>query len=231
MKLSIVVPCYNEKENIPLILQRFNEVINRDDIEIIFVNNGSTDGSEEIFNSLLPQYPFAKYVKIESNQGYGYGIIQGLNETQGEYIGWTHADMQTDPNDIIKALELIEKSGNKNLFVKGNRKGRPFFDIFFTFGMSCFETLLLGKFLWDINAQPNIFSRELFEQWQNPPFDFALDLFALYEAKKQGFKIMRFPVVFPERIHGCSHWNTGLQGKWKFIKRTLDFSFDLKKRL
>ena len=231
MKLSIVVPCYNEKENIPLILQRFNEVINRDDIEIIFLFNVSTDGSEEIFNSLLPQYPFAKYVKIESNQGYGYGIIQGLNETQGEYIGWTHADMQTDPNDIIKALELIEKSGNKNLFVKGNRKGRPFFDIFFTFGMSCFETLLLGKFLWDINAQPNIFSRELFEQWQNPPFDFALDLFALYEAKKQGFKIMRFPVVFPERIHGCSHWNTGLQGKWKFIKRTLDFSFDLKKRL
>ena len=231
MKLSIVIPCYNEEKNIPLILERFNEVIKRDDIEVILVNNGSTDNSESVFNELLPKYPFAKCVKVEVNQGYGYGILQGLQAAKGEYIGWTHADMQTDPNDVIKALEIIEKTNVKKVFVKGNRKGRPFFDVFFTFGMGCFETLLMGEFLWDINAQPNIFSRELFENWQNPPFDFALDLFALYEAKKQGFKIIRFPVLFPERIYGTSHWNTSLKAKWKFIKRTFEFSFKLKKGL
>ncbi len=228
MKLSIVVPCYNEAENIPLILKRFSEVIKRDDIEVILVNNGSTDNSEDILNSLLPNYPFAKTVKVEVNQGYGYGILQGLKSANGKYIGWTHADMQTDPIDVIKALEIIENQNKDKIFVKGNRKGRPLFDVFFTFGMGCFETLLMGQFLWDINAQPNIFSRELFDNWSNPPYDFALDLFALYEAKKQNYNILRFPVFFPERIHGSSHWNTGILAKWKFIKRTIDFSFKLK---
>lgn len=231
IKLSIVIPCYNEEKNIPLILERFNDVIKREDIEVILVDNGSTDNSNSVFAELLPKYPFSKVIRVEINQGYGYGILQGLNNATGEYIGWTHADMQTDPMDVIKALEIIEKENNSKLLVKGNRKGRPFFDNFFTFGMGCFETLLMGEFLWDINAQPNIFSRKLYEQWQNPPYDFALDLFTLYEAKKHSYKIIRFPVIFPERIHGTSHWNTGLSAKWKFIKRTIDFSLKLKKGL
>lgn len=231
IKLSVVIPCYNESENIPLILERFNQVILRDDIEIILVDNGSVDDSEKVLNELLPKYSFAKKVKVDTNQGYGFGILKGLEHSQGDYIGWTHADMQTDPADIIKALDIIEKTNEQKLMVKGTRKGRPFFDVFFTFGMGCFETLLMGKFLWDINAQPNIFSRALYENWKNPPYDFALDLFALYEAKRQGFKIIRFPVLFPERIHGTSHWNTGFKAKLKFIKRTLDFSFNLRKEI
>ena len=59
----------------------------------------------------------------------------------GEYIGWTHADMQTDPADILKALEIIEREQGL-VFVKGNRKGRPLFDVFFTAGMSLFETFI-----------------------------------------------------------------------------------------
>lgn len=47
MKLSIVVPCYNEADNIPLILERFNEVINNNEVEVVLVNNGSTDNSAE----------------------------------------------------------------------------------------------------------------------------------------------------------------------------------------
>ena len=231
MKLSIVIPCYNEEKNIPLILQRFNEVLKRDDIEVILVNNGSTDNSDAVLDEMLPKYQFLKVVKVEKNQGYGYGILQGLNVAKGEYIGWTHADMQTDPADVIKALEIIEKTKETKVFAKGNRKGRSLFDNFFTFGMSCFETFLLGKLLWDINAQPNIFSRSLYENWKNPPFDFSLDLFAFYEAKKMRSKIMRFPVVFPERIHGMSHWNTGNIAKLKFIKRTLDYSFKVKREL
>ncbi len=60
MKLSIVVPCYNEEENIPLILERFQEVIEREDIEVILVNNGSTDNSAQVLEQLLPKYSFAK---------------------------------------------------------------------------------------------------------------------------------------------------------------------------
>lgn len=230
MKLSVVVPCYNEEENIPLILERFGEIIKRDDVEVILVNNGSTDGSSKVLEELLPKYPFAKTTLVPVNQGYGYGILQGLKECSGEYIGWTHADMQTDPADILKALAIIEKE-KEPVFVKGSRKGRPFLDVFFTAGMSLFETCYLHKNLYDINAQPNIFPKTFFAQWENPPYDFSLDLYALYMARVKGLKVVRFPVLFPERIHGESKWNTGLKSKWKFIKRTMEFSVKLKKTL
>lgn len=231
MKMSIVVPCYNEQENIPLILNRFSEVITRDDVEVVLVDNGSTDDSPRILKELLPRYAFAKTTRVENNQGYGYGIIQGLKNCSGEFIGWTHADMQTDPADLMKALQIIEENDDdKKLYVKGNRKGRRAFDQFFTSGMSLFETIYLGVKLYDVNAQPNVFSREFFLNWKNPPKDFALDLYALYMAQKSGLRIERFDVMFPERVHGKSHWNNGsLKAKWKFIKRTLDFSFKLKK--
>lgn len=83
MKLSIVVPCYNEEENIPLILERFEEIIEQKDIEVILVNNGSTDNSAQILADLLPKYSFVKTVLVEVNQGYGYGILQGLHMCRG----------------------------------------------------------------------------------------------------------------------------------------------------
>lgn len=231
MKLSIAVPCYNEAENIPLILQRFHEVIRRKDIEVVLVDNGSSDNTQEVLARLLPKYPFAKSIRVEVNQGYGFGIVQGLKACRGEFIGWTHADMQTDPADLIRALKIVEKNNNsKRIFVKGRRKGRPLFDRFFTFGMSVFETMYMGEKLYDINAQPNVFCRSFFEAWKNPPRDFSLDLYALYMAHKAGLCIKRFDVAFPERVHGFSHWNTGLASKWKFIKRTVCFSINLKKR-
>ena len=228
VKLSIVVPCYNEEENIPLLLERFGEVVSGKDMEVILVDNGSTDGSAHVLKELLPRYSFARTVAVSVNQGYGYGILQGLKECRGEYIGWTHADMQTDPADIMKALEIIEKERGL-VFVKGNRKGRPLFDVFFTVGMSLFETCYLHERLYDINAQPNIFSKIFYSEWKEPPFDFSLDLYALYMARKKGLKVVRFPVMFPERIHGESKWNTGFSAKWKFIKRTVAFSVKLKK--
>ncbi len=232
VKLSIIIPCYNEEKNIPLILNRFNEVINRNDVEVVIVNNGSTDDSEKIIQGHLPKYPFAISTKVEVNQGYGYGIISGLKQARGEYIGWTHADMQTDPYDPIKALDIIEKLGNPDdVYIKGKRKGRPFFDTFFTIGMSFFESLYMKKILWDINAQPNIFHRSFFESWDNPPYDFSLDLYALYMAKISDLKIIRFDVLFPVRIHGQSSWNTSMKAKQKFINRTIDFSIKLKKEL
>lgn len=229
MQLSIVVPCYNEEKNIKPLLQRFSEAISRADVEVILVNNGSTDNSQKVIEDLLPNYTFVRAVNVEVNQGYGYGILQGLKACQGEFVGWTHADLQTDPKDVLRALEIIESGNDKDIYLKGNRKGRPLFDQFFTIGMSLFETLYLGVKLYDINAQPNIFPKTFLERWNKPPYDFSLDLYALYMARKSNLKIVRFDVIFPERIHGESKWNTGMASKWKFIKRTIDFSRRLKR--
>lgn len=230
IKLSIVIPCYNEEKNIPLILEKLENVINRNDVEILLVNNGSTDNSENVMNQLVPNYSFTRVVKVDVNQGYGFGIKSGLNEAKGEFIGYTHADMQTDPADMLKALEIIEKQENpQNCYVKGDRKGRSLFDQVFTLGMSAFESIYLGIKLWDINAQPNVFPKSFFDSLNNIPKDFSLDLYFLYTAKKQGLNVIRFDVTFPKRIHGESSWNTGLAAKWKFIKRTINYSLKLKR--
>ena len=233
MKLSIIVPCYNEAKNIPLILKKFAGTIKRQDVEVLLVNNGSSDNSQEILNKLVSNYSFVRVIEVEVNQGYGFGITSGLCEAKGEFLGYTHADMQTDPADTIKALENIEAHQDpKNCYLKGYRKGRPIFDEFFTIGMSIFESIYLGAKLWDINAQPNIFHRSFFEKIKNDcPKDFSLDLYFLYIANKKKLNIIRFDVYFPKRIFGSSSWNKGLISKLKFIKRTVEFSMKLKKKI
>ena len=82
-----------------------------------------------------------------------------------------------------------------------------------------------------INPKKYIFHRSFFENLDSIPNDFSLDLYLLYTAQKQGLDIIRFDVLFPDRLHGESSWNTGFRSKWKFIKRTLEFSVKLKKDL
>lgn len=228
MKLSLIIPCYNEAANIPLLLERCKTLAERPDIEVILVDNGSTDDSARIIASLLPTYPGFRTVRVSKNQGYGYGILEGLRAAKGEILSWTHADLQTDPCDALRGLALIELHG-PNSFIKGRRYGRPFADVIFTVGMSIFETLLLRTRLWDINSQPTMFHRDFFSSWQCPPYDFSLDLFAYYTARTKRLSIHRFPVKFGERAHGVSHWNVNWSAKVKFIKRTVAFSLQLKK--
>ncbi|MBU6452165.1 MAG: glycosyltransferase family 2 protein [Cyanobacteria bacterium REEB67] len=231
-RLIVVVPCYNEARNIPLILKRFSEVASRADIGLLLVDNGSSDDTPAIISEQLPSFSFARSFRVPVNQGYGWGILQGLAQCDSDYLGWTHADMQTDPLDLLRAFEIIEKGGFRpDIYVKGQRRGRPLSDSFFTGGMSIFESLYLGMPLWDINAQPNIFHRSFFDVWQSPPHDFAFDLFVYYQARRSKLDIVRFDVQFPERLHGVSTWNTGLRSKLRFIKRTLEFSVKLRRSL
>ena len=230
MKLSLIIPCYNEAANLPLLLDRCAS-LKEFDIEVILVDNGSTDNTSDVLQNLIPNYPHCRFIRVPVNQGYGYGILSGLRVASGDLLAWTHADMQTDPKDVLRGLEIFKSHGNSDIYVKGQRIKRPVADVLFTIGMSIFETLLLRTRLWDINAQPNMFSRAFFESWDNPPHDFSLDLYAYFTARSQNLPVYRFPVEFGQRAHGTSHWNINWAAKMKFIRRTIDFSFELKKRL
>lgn len=231
MKLSLIIPCYNESANLPTLIKRCGEVACADAIEVVLVDNGSTDDSAAVLDRLLPQHPGVRSVRVEKNQGYGFGILSGLRAAQGDILGWTHADMQTDPMDAVKGLAFFKTHG-PDVFVKGRRFGRPAADVAFTMGMSLFETILLRKPLWDINAQPTMFSKRFFDTWSaDAPHDFSLDLYAYYKARCAGLPVYRFSVRFGERLHGTSHWNVNWAAKRKFIKRTVDFSLELKKKV
>ena len=80
MSLSLVIPCYNEEGNIPLIFARLRSVLGaRKDIEVLLVNNGSTDRSADILTAEIQRTNDARLrsVNVPVNQGYGFGILQG----------------------------------------------------------------------------------------------------------------------------------------------------------
>lgn len=233
---SLVIPCYNESAGLPELVRRCTWVAGEGRGEIVLVDNGSTDDSAAVLEGLLGPAGAedgrdgVRWVRVPVNQGYGFGITSGLAAARADIVGWTHADLQTDPADVLRALPLFEGAGDRVL-VKGRRYGRPVADRVFTAGMSVFETALLRRPLRDINAQPTLFHRELMEQWGQAPTDFSLDLFAMYTAAEQGFEIRRFPVVFAPRKWGSSSWNTDFAAKRRFIRRTLDYSLQLRKSL
>ena len=223
-KASIVIPCFNEELNLPLLIKRCQEIHQENNLlEFIFVNNGSTDNSKKILKKISNNY--IKVVNLKNNLGYGGGIIQGLKFAKNEIVGWTHADLQTDPNDLNKGIKLFEKNQDKLIFVKGRRHGRSLSENILTMGMSFFEALLFKKIMIDINAQPTLFSKELLKFINNFPNDFTIDLYVFYIALKNKYIVKRFKVNFLNRKFGVSSWNKGFLSAIKqilsFIKQSL----------
>ena len=124
MKLSLIIPCYNEAANLPLLLDRCASLGHLVDMEVILVDNGSTDNSPEVLQVLLPKYPHCRSIRVPINQGYGFGILSGLKAAEGDLLAWTHADMQTDPKDVLRGLEIFKARGIA-ISVKGQRVQRP----------------------------------------------------------------------------------------------------------
>ncbi len=228
--LTIVIPCFNESQSLPIMLDKCLKLISNKQIHVVIVNNGSSDDSLEILDKYIGIDSNLTIVNIEKNLGYGNGILKGLEKTNTEYVGWTHADLQTDIFDLETAFSELRILTNQT-YIKGSRKGRAFSDKIFTFGMSLYETLMFKTFLWDINAQPTILPRTEYLSWVDPPLDFSLDLFSYVQAKSKHMKISRIKVEFPARKFGESSWNTSFRAKIKFIKRTLIYSKKLKREL
>ena len=228
MQLSLVIPCYNEATNLEALTHRCLHLLEMAPVEIILVDNGSTDNTAATLKQLVGSDDRFQLIRVPINKGYGNGILQGLAVARSGLMGWTHADLQTDPIDVERGIGILGKMDtSKALMVKGQRYSRPLSDSLFTAGMSAFESVLLRARMWDINAQPTLFTRALYEQWEKPPDDFSLDLYAYYQAIQAGHEVIRFPVIFGDRFSGQSHWNIDFRSKSKFIRRTISYSLEL----
>jgi glycosyltransferase involved in cell wall biosynthesis len=233
--LSVIVPCYNEALNIPFIYQAFLEAIKeRKDIEVILVNNGSVDNSKEVLDILLEKDTrgLFKVIEVSLNQGYGHGILSGLKEAKGDVLAWTHADLQTDPSDVMVAYESYLHMNKPTIFVKGRRTNREFHAWFFSWSMQVLASWILKNSLEEINAQPKVFSRNFYENYlsEKAPFDFSLDLHACYWAKKTG-QIIEIPVVVRKRKFGEAKGGGSIRTKIKLILRTLRYILKFRRQL
>jgi len=230
IQISLIIPCYNEEGNIHKLLEKTSVLLGLEPrFEVVYVNNGSTDSTGVLLEDMTHNLARTRLVNIEKNIGYGHGIKKGLEASIGRIVGWTHADLQTDPIDALRGFQAAAGSFEKT-FIKGLRKKRPLMDRVFTFGMSIFESLLFRTNLRDINAQPTLFSRDLLKAVLEGPNDFSLDLYTMVRASEEGYKQIRFPVEFGPRFRGSSKWNTSTRARLQFISRTVAFSIALAKR-
>jgi len=232
--LSIVIPCYNEEKNLDIIFSKLLEIHEKNkEIEIVLVDNGSTDSTVRTLSELKDQFKhFIKFIRIDKNIGYGHGIMEGVQKASREVIAWTHADLQTDPADVLEAYKtFVNHPDYPNCILKGRRMGRNPLDTLFTAGMSIISTLLLREKISDVNAQPKMFHRDFLEKLTESPKDFSLDLYLLFQARLCGFPILEFPVHFGKRLYGESKGGGTLKGKWKLILRTLRYILKLKHNL
>ena len=118
IKYSLVIPCFNESENLINLFDRCKYLIDANhDAEVLIVDNGSTDNSAQVITDIINKYNYKRLrnVSINKNQGYGNGIICGLEQCSGDILGWTHADLQTDPVDFLNAIKIIDSSKDSEL--------------------------------------------------------------------------------------------------------------------
>lgn len=121
--ISVVIPCYNEAENIPLLVAGIDRVFKEGfngDYECILVDDGSSDSTPKVIESLKSSYPCIVSIRLNKNSGQSYALYKGLKCARGEYIVVLDGDLQNDPNDIPKLLDKLQTVD----FVQGYRQER-----------------------------------------------------------------------------------------------------------
>ena len=215
MKLSVIIPVYNEKNFISEILKRVEQV--PIDKEIIVIDDGSRDGTKEILKKIQMAGLTVLYNDI--NHGKGYSIRKGLEHVAGDIVIIQDADLEYNPDDYQKLIAPII-SGQAEV-VYGSRRLEPdydekFYNVFFWGGwlLSRLTNLLYGTSITDEPCCYKVFKTEVIK---NIPlvcerFEFCPEVTA--KVLRRGYKIHEVPVSYnPRKIKDGKKisWRDGLE--------------------
>ncbi|UCE05481.1 MAG: glycosyltransferase family 2 protein [bacterium] len=123
IEISLVVPLYNEEENVKLLHSKIRDVLDRSgkSYEIIFIDDGSRDKTFDILKAIHDENPKVKIIKFRGNFGQSAAMAAGFDAAKGEYVFALDGDLQNDPKDIPRLLEKLEEGYD---VVSGWRKDR-----------------------------------------------------------------------------------------------------------
>ena len=203
MEISAVIPVYNEKDNILLMAEKVEEAFKKGfkNYEIIFVNDGSSDGSCEILNNLKNTNTNIKVYHLNKNSGQSAAIDAGFQKAQGELILMMDGDLQTDPEDVYKLLEYIPEYD----VVNGRRATREdgFKRKLASKIGNGFRNIVTGDNIQDTGCPLKLFKKEVVKSYKlfNGMHRFLPTL-----AKYMGFKVVEVPVRHYDRLYGESKY-------------------------
>ena len=140
--ISIVVPCFNEEEALPYYYEEMNKVSKelKQDIELIFVNDGSRDKTLDVLKGLSKNDNRVKYISFSRNFGKEAAMYAGFNNASGYYVTTMDVDLQDPPELLLEMIRIIKEEGYDSVGVRRvTRKGEPVIRSFFA---RCFYKLI-----------------------------------------------------------------------------------------
>jgi dolichyl-phosphate beta-glucosyltransferase len=202
-KYSIVVPAYNERARILATLEAIIVVVRRQkwSVEVIVVNDGSTDETARIVNEFAETAPEVRLMENPGNRGKGYSVRSGLLHAHGEIVMFTDADLSAPIDEAQQLFDAIEAGadiaiGSRWLATSRQTHRQPLYRQFFG---RCFNMLTravmrlpyadtqCGFKAFTRNAAQTVFQLQTIERW-------GFDPEILFIARKRGFRVKEVPV-------------------------------------
>lgn len=229
--LSLVIPFYNEEEGCELVIQRLVEKLEyyQIDYELIPVNNGSTDQTEKIIDRCAQQHPRIKVVTVACNQGYGWGILSGLSQSTGRFVGYVDGDLQVPPDAVIRVFNCArEQDADIGKGTRVTRSDGLKRRIISTTYNIMFKVLFHCP-VQDVNAKPKVMKRHCLSQLDLQSKDWFIDAELIIKAHAYGMRIAEVPIDFLPRKQGASKIRMG--AIFEFIRNLLVYRLTSGKRL
>src|ERR1700730_926469 len=227
MRISVVVPVYNEEETVAQVLESLSKVPL--DLEVVVIDDASTDRTWEILQELRQREPFARYryVRHDSNQGKGAGLRSGFGLVSGDLVTVQDADMEYDPQDLPSLVRKWQEAGDAKVAVYGRRDLSPqkFTTRWGNKFLTTITNLLYGCHIHDMETcykmMPGALARAL--PMEGRRFEIEPEITACIV--QAGYKILEVPISYsPRKAKKLSPFKDGWPAlamllRRRFIKR------------
>ncbi len=223
MKLTVIIPVYNEKETLHTIIAKVQSV--PIDKEIVLIDDCSKDGSREILKGYEQKNdPRIKVFYHDVNQGKGAAIRTGIQKVSGTYTIIQDADLEYDPNDYVRLLETLEKNNLDVVYgsrFSGSCKDMSFSHYWGNKVLTLLTNLLFGAKLTDMETCYKLWKTPLIKSItiKTNRFNFEPEITAKILKKK--IKIMEIPITYVARKFDEGKkisWKDGFSAIWALIK-------------
>jgi dolichol-phosphate mannosyltransferase len=203
--ISVVVPVYNEEENLPVLIPQLHDVLRGlgKTYEMIFIDDGSTDRSRRLLKEMVPPYPEIRVLGFKRNCGETAAGAAGLKEARGEIVITIDADLQNDPKDIPRMLEYLKDYD----MVTGWRQKREdsWVKRITSKIANKIRNSLSGEEIRDSGCTFRAYKRECL---QNLKLYKGMHRFMPTLVKMEGFRVIEIPIAHHPRKFGVSKYTT-----------------------
>ena len=204
IEISVVVPVYNEEGTLPLLSSKLVEVLKNlgRSYELIFVDDGSSDGSRRILKEMTSQYLFLRILRFKENRGLSTALVAGMREARGEKIVTLDSDLQNDPTDIPRLLGYLDQYDMATGW-RQRREDSWLKKISSKIG-NAVRNWVSGETIQDSACTLRAFKKECIQEI--PVFN-GMHRFLSTLVKMRGYRIIEVPVSHHPRRFGKSKYN------------------------